>query len=68
MGPQTRQAIEKAEKQGVLREVNNELARKRGEHYKEVASKNPDRRGFLSGWLDRAQSYILPPIPKEKPF
>jgi len=51
-----------------LREVNNELARKRGEHYKEVASKNPDRRGFLSGWLDRAQSYILPPIPKEKPF
>lgn len=25
-------------------------------------------RGFLPGWRKRAESYILPPIPKRKPF
>lgn len=68
LGSKTRAALEKAEKIGALNEINNGLAKKRIKYYKNIAEKNPKKRGFLKGWIKRAESYILPPIPKKKPL
>ncbi|GEM_PF-6637743 len=67
LGSGTRKAIETAKQQGVLREVNNAVVRKRIKAFEKQAQ-HPTQAGFLNGWLDRAKTFILPPIPKEKPF
>ena len=66
IGQGTIRALERAKQEGVLDDINNAIARKRSDFYRKKA-KNPKRSGFLRGWLDRSESYVLPPVPKRKP-
>ncbi len=66
IGSGTIKQVEQAEKQGKITEINNAIAKKRYNFYQRKAS-DPRKSGFKNGWLKRADSYTLPPVPKRKP-
>lgn len=67
LGSQTREAIKEAEKQGVLREVNNDLVHKRVTAYESLAESDPSQKTHLKGWLGRAGRFQVPPHPQRRP-
>lgn len=67
MGPTIRKALKEAERQGLLRDVHNEVINKRIQDYKRQARDLPKQSGYLNGWLDRVRKFVWPPLPRRKP-
>ncbi len=67
IGKATRAAIKKAEKQGLIVEINNDMVDKRKVYYHKIFKGDPSQKEFLDGWLDRADEYKIAPKPVKKP-
>lgn len=60
IGPMTRRAIENAIQQmGAIR-FQNALVEERIRYYHSIVQRRPSQQVFLRGWLNRANSFILP--------
>lgn len=68
IGPNTRKAIDRAKKSGLIDVLQNDVVKKRSEYYRIKVKEDSRKKNNLGGWINRSNRFIIPPKPFKKPI
>lgn len=63
IGPRTRSALQNVVNRYNMASVMNSLTIRRIEFYRQIVERRPSQAKFLSGWMNRAQEFLVPNVP-----